>query len=237
MWRITPNSRSLTLLLRYPRILPYWVSKGGSSHQVHWPVVPEMIPKPAQKSRVDIPACRGEPGNHLFSFSGAYQPPSKQGCPALDSRHQCAWTRTTPIGVDRVRQVELLERRTWDRRSQGLLEPSRWVETARPQGCFLFLLPATNGGQQKRLKPNRSTYQRHMVRIFLWFVFLITDGQFTGLLISFFFLVWRAVRGIHFVRRKKSRVWLIQFPSILSVSYRLRRRRRLHREFYDYHNC
>jgi hypothetical protein len=47
----------------------------------------------------------------------------------------------TPIGVDRVPQVELLERPTWDRGTRGLLEPSRSVEMARSPEYVLFQLP------------------------------------------------------------------------------------------------
>ncbi|KAK9846762.1 hypothetical protein MYU51_001307 [Penicillium brevicompactum] len=70
--------------------------------------------------------------------SGIPTPPPSR---ATDSNN----SRQILSGVGRVRQFELLERRTWDRRSQGLLEPSRWVETARSQGCVLFLLPAAKG--------------------------------------------------------------------------------------------
>ena len=94
---------------------------------------------PAQRSTADIAACRGEPQDHLFLFSGARQLPSNKGCLALASGHRHAWTRTIPIGVDRVRQVELLERRTWDHRARDLLAPSRLVERARSPGCVLYL--------------------------------------------------------------------------------------------------
>ena len=79
---------------------------------------------PARKIAAEIAACRGEPEDYLSLFSGTHQLPSKQGCPALVSGHRFVWTRTTPIGVDRVQQVELLERRTWDRRARGLLATS-----------------------------------------------------------------------------------------------------------------
>lgn len=83
-----------------------------------------MILVLAQKSAAALAACRGEAEDRPSLFSGVYQPPSKQGCPAPASGHRYAWTHTTLISVDRVRQVELLERRTWHRRARGLLAPS-----------------------------------------------------------------------------------------------------------------
>ena len=90
-----------------------------------------MIPVPAQKSAVELAACRGKAEVRLSLFLGAYQPPSSSDCSALASGHRYAWRHTTPIGVDRAQQVELLERQSWDRRVRGLLASSRWVETAR----------------------------------------------------------------------------------------------------------
>ena len=86
---------------------------------------------PVRKGAAGIAACRSEPEDRPSFVSGAYQPPSRQGFPAPSSGLRCARTRTTPIGVDRVQQVELLERRTSDRRARGLLAPSRLVERAR----------------------------------------------------------------------------------------------------------
>ena len=83
-----------------------------------------MIPVPARKSAAEIAACRGEAEDRHSLFSGVCQPPSRCDCSVLASGHRCAWTRMTPIGVDRVQQVELLERRTWDRHARGLLAPS-----------------------------------------------------------------------------------------------------------------
>ena len=79
---------------------------------------------PVQKSAAGIAACHGEAEDRPSFVSGAYQPPSRSDCSALAYGHRCAWTRTTPITVDRVRQVELPETRTWDRRARGLLAPS-----------------------------------------------------------------------------------------------------------------
>lgn len=65
---------------------------------------------PAQKSAVEIAACRGESEGCLSHVSGAHQPPSISDCFALASLHRSAYTRTTPTRVDRAQQVELLER-------------------------------------------------------------------------------------------------------------------------------
>jgi hypothetical protein len=47
----------------------------------------------------------------------------------------------TPIGVDRVRQVEPQERRIWDDRVRGLLAPLRLAERARSPGGVWYLCP------------------------------------------------------------------------------------------------
>ena len=60
-----------------------------------------------------------------------------------------------------------------------------------------------------------------MIRSLLRILFFRNDWQCTGLLFSFFFLVWRAVRGIHLDRRGKSSVWAIACPPILGGFYRL----------------
>ena len=99
-----------------------------------------MNPVPAERSAADTAACHGEAEGRPSLFSGAYQPRPRSDCAAVASGHRRAWKHTTPIGVNRAQQVELRERRTWDRRARGLLEPSRWVETARSPGCVLFLL-------------------------------------------------------------------------------------------------
>jgi hypothetical protein len=64
-----------------------------------------MIPVPAQKSAVELAACRGEAEVRPSLFSGVYQSPSSSDCYALASGHRYAWTHTTPIGVGRVQQV------------------------------------------------------------------------------------------------------------------------------------
>ena len=100
---------------------------------------------PAQKSAVELAACRGEAEVRPSLFSGVYQPPSSSDCSALASGHRYAWTHTTPIGVDRVQQVELLERQTWDRRVRGLLAHSGYVERALSPRYVLFLLRVAKG--------------------------------------------------------------------------------------------
>jgi hypothetical protein len=108
-------------------------------------VVPDMIPVPVQKSVVELAACRGKAEVRLSLYSSAYQPPSSSDSSPLASGHRYAWTHTTPIDVDTVQQVELLEMQTWDRRVRGLLAPSRWVETARSPRYVLFLLRVAKG--------------------------------------------------------------------------------------------
>jgi hypothetical protein len=100
---------------------------------------------PVRKSAVELASSCGKAGDRPSLFSRTHQPPSRSGCSALASVHQCAWTRTTPIGVDRVQQVGLLERQTWDRRVLGLLAHSGWVERARSPRYVLFLLRVANG--------------------------------------------------------------------------------------------
>jgi hypothetical protein len=60
-----------------------------------------------------------------------------------------------------------------------------------------------------------------MIRSYRWIVFVTKAWQLTRLLLSFFFLVWRAVWGIQFVRRRKSMIWEVLFPTGLVVSYRI----------------
>ena len=151
-----------------------------------------MISVPAQKNAAAIAACRGEPKDYLSVFSRAHQLPSKQSCSALVSGDQCFWTRMTPIGVDRA--VELLERRIWDRRARGLLASAFCYET---EDCNY---------QQRYLKLNHNTYQWDMIRTFLRFVFLAGGWRFIGLLICLILLARRAVLGLRFVRKRKSRV-------------------------------
>ena len=76
-----------------------------------------------------------------------------------------------------------------------------------------------------------------MIRSFLWFVFLAKDWQFTGLLFSSLFLVWRAVWGIHVVCRRKSRIWAVLFLSRLGVTYRISKCRWLCNGFYTVTWC
>ena len=100
---------------------------------------------PAQKSAVELAACRGEAEVRPSLLSGVYQPPSSSDCSALASGHRYAWTHTTPIGVGRAQQAGLLERQTWDRHVRGLLAPSRWVEMARSPKYVLLLLRVAKG--------------------------------------------------------------------------------------------
>lgn len=58
---------------------------------------------PARKSVAEIAACYVEPEDRPSFVLGAYQPPLRQGFPALGSGYRCAWIYMTPIGVDRVR--------------------------------------------------------------------------------------------------------------------------------------
>ena len=93
----------------------------------------------AQKNAAGRVVCRGEAEDHLSLFSGAHQPPPKEDSPALASGRRYAWTRTTPIGVHIVRQVEQLERRTLDRRVQDQQAPSECLQRARwPGGVWLL---------------------------------------------------------------------------------------------------
>lgn len=100
---------------------------------------------PIQKGVAGITACCGEPEDRpsfFFFLSGAYQPSSRSDCSGLYSGYQCVWIRMTPIGADRGRQFKPQERRNWDRRAQGVLAPSEYVERARSLGvsCISFLL-------------------------------------------------------------------------------------------------
>jgi hypothetical protein len=104
-----------------------------------------MIPMPVRKRAVELAASRGEAEDRPFLSSGGCQAPSKSDCSAVDFGYRCPWTRTTTIGADRVQQVGLLERQTWDQRVLGLLEPSRWVERARSPKYVLFLLCVEKG--------------------------------------------------------------------------------------------
>jgi hypothetical protein len=67
---------------------------------------------PVRKSAVELAASRGEAEDRPSLPSGMCQPLSKTDCSAVASGHLRAWTHTTPIGVDRVRQVELREKQT-----------------------------------------------------------------------------------------------------------------------------
>ena len=81
-------------------------------------------------------------------------------------------------------------------------------------------------GQPKYLQTNRLTDQwRDVIRSFLRVVFFAKVWHFTGLLISLIFLGCGAVLYVHFVRRRKTRLWMILFRSGLCASCRLCERR------------
>ena len=128
----------------------------------------------------------------------------------------------TPIIVDEVRQVELLERRNWDRRVRGLLATSEWVERLGRQGvsCFCFLL--RSGGLQWSAKAFEAES----------FPLTMGHGQsFPVICLSQqgWEIYWAAVAPLfpdlgRFPRHPfrlldEVKIWTIPFPPILGVSY------------------